>query len=307
MIKQIAVDPELFCQWEHHRALRNEFAVERGRLIAQFPKKWKALVRDLIEKWEREERLPTMKANTIRNWLSVPSGGADTRFIRSRADYDGNEPWRSNAEVQAEHFDLILSHQEFGVANAILADPDLDYLTDPRFKIDTQNRVPRNAASIVECVWPLVRISTCVRIVEPNFVPSEVRFMRPLERLVDRLFAEQSPIKLIELHVSRPAGFSNTTIRNFYSQIDPILRSGYQLRVFFWADGRERLHERYLLTDCGGIESSWGWDEGAATETTPVKILEESIWKKEWNRYQIGSPDFQIDPDQHVLLIGIPG
>jgi hypothetical protein len=262
------------------------------------------LVRDLIEKWEREETLPPVKANSIRNWLSVPSGGADTRFIRSRADYNANEPWLSNAELQAEHFDLILCAQKLGVSNAILADPDLDYLTDPRFKLDTQNRVPRNAASLIECVWPLVRISTCVRIVEPNFVPTEVRFMRPLECLVDRLYAEQSRIKLVELHVSRPAGFSNTTIRNFHSQIDPILRSGYQLRVFFWADGSERLHERYVLTDFGGIESSWGWDEGSATETTPVKILEEHIWKKEWARYQVGSTDFHIDPDQHVILIG---
>jgi len=128
--------------------------------------------------------------------------------------------------------------------------------------------------------------------------------MRPLERLVDRLFAEQSPIKLVELHVSRPPGFSNTTIHNFSSLIDPILRSGYQLRVFFWADGRERLHERYVLTDFGGIESSWGWDEGQPTETTPVKILEEQVWREEWDRYQIGCTDFDIDPDRHVLLIG---
>lgn len=304
MIKQVALDPELFSQWEHYRALRSEFAVERGRMIAQFPKKWKSLVHALVEKWEREGRLPPIKANTIRNWLFVQSGVSDSRFIRSRAAYDGNETWHTNAQAQSEHFDLILSHHEIEGAKAVFADPEFDYLTDPRFKIDTQNRVQRNAASIVECIWPLVRISTCIRIVEPNFVPTEVRFMRPLERLVERLFVEESAIKLVELHVLRTDGFSNATKRNFSDHIDPILRSGYQVKVFFWADGRERLHERYLLTDLGGIESSWGWDEGKDTETTPVKILEEHMWRRELERYQIGSADFNLDPNQHVLIIG---
>lgn len=304
MIKGVALDPELFCQWDHHRVLRHAFAVERGRLIVQFPKKWKGLVRELSERWEKEGKLTSVKAETIRNWLSVPSGGADQRFVRSSAGYDGNRSWPSNAEAQAEHFDLILSDQKFEAPNAILADAELDYLSDPRFKIETQDRVPRRAHSLVQCVWPLIRISSRIRIVEPNFNPTEVRFMNPLEHLVDRLFAEQSPTKLVELHVLRRDCFSNATIRNFADRINPILRSGYQVKVFFWADGRERLHDRYLLTDCGGIESTWGWDEGKPTETTPVKILEENTWKKEWDRYQIGSADFDLDPNQHVLLIG---
>ncbi|MDP1589593.1 MAG: hypothetical protein Q8M07_17705 [Prosthecobacter sp.] len=304
MIKKIALDPELFCQWEHHRALRHEFAVEKGRLIAAFPKKWKVLVRALSETLEANGKLSSLKAETIRNWLAVSSGGDDPRFIRCGCAYDGAKAWHLNAEDQAQSFDVILSQHAIGAANAILADSELEYQNDSRFKASTQDRVPRNANALIACVWPLVRASSSIRIVEPNFIPNEDRFMKPFECLVDRLVSDGSSIKLVELHVLRSPSFSDTTKRNYKNTIDPILRTGYQVKVFFWADGRERLHDRYLLTDRGGIDLTWGWDEGQPTETTPVKILEEHMWRKEWDRYRIGTADFNIDPLQHVMLIG---
>lgn len=52
----------------------------------------------------------------------------------------------------------------------------------------------------------------------------------------------------------------------------------------------ERLHERYVLTDRGGLKFGVGLDCGDHGETTPVDILEEHFRRDCWNDYQRVSP-----------------
>jgi len=309
MIKDIALDPELFCQWQHHKVLRHEFSVEKGRLIAGFPKKWKKLVREKSEALEKSGELSSVKADTIRNWLAVSPGHEDQRFFASAGVYDWGKAWHLNAEDQAASFAAVLSHREIEMPNAVLADDDLNYLQDQRLMGVTQVTVQRRKKPLIDCIWPLLRISSQIRIIEPNFNPNRPRFRDTLEELLDRLHREGSNVREVEIHVRNPDDQShdeppNFTRQEMISKLTPLLRTGWRLKVLLWTKGREKLHARYLITDRGGVKIDWGWDEGEYdTETTPLELLTTQRWNQEWNRYMPGSADFELNSNNDIILI----
>ena len=311
MIKEIAVDPELFCKWNHHLALRHAFGVDQARVIAGFPKKWKRLIKDEVERAQQAEEIGAIKGQTIINWLSAHEGTRDMRLVRCGAEFDGTKGWHLNAEDRHANLDAILSHREIDVENAILADDDQDYVQDPRFVATTQTTIQRQTQSIIDCIWPLLKGSTVMKLVEPHFNPREARFRDVLEGILDRLSNEDSKVREVELHIKNPDDRSLRDLEppkfsaaDLKRHLSPLLRSGWQLRIHLWTRGREKLHPRYLLTDRGGIQIDHGWDKGQFdTETTPIHILSTERWQQEMNRYCIGTNDFVIDPETDVIEI----
>jgi hypothetical protein len=311
MIKEIALDPCLFAQWQHHLALRDAFAVDKGRVIAAFPKKWRGHVREEVRRLEATGQIAPVKAKTLLNWLEIPVGSRDNRIVSSKANYDGNKAWHLNASDEWQAFGAILSHQEIETPNAILADEDQDYLRDPKFSTDTQRTIPRHRTSIIDSVWPLLSDSKVVKLIEPHFNPHKARFCNVLEALLDRMHAEGSTVREIELHVRHPEDRDPAdrdapifTHKELKTKLSTLLRTGWTLKVHLWTRERERMHPRYLLTDRGGIQIDHGWDEGEhASETTPILLLTQQRWNQEMTRYQLGSPDFAMNPETDIVII----
>jgi hypothetical protein len=311
MIKEIALDPCLFAQWGHHLALRDAFGVEKGRVISAFPKKWRGHVREEVNRLEAAGQLGPVKAKSLLAWLDVPAGSRDHRMVVNKANYDSNKAWHLNAEDAWRSFDAILSVKEIDVANAILADDDQEYLRDPKLSADIQCTIQRQRGPMVECVWPLLRDSKMVKLIEPHFNPNKPRFRNVLEALLDRLHTEGASIREIELHVRHPEDRASNdldppsfTIPELRSKLSPLLRTDWGLRIHLWKRGREKMHPRYLLTDRGGIQIDHGWDEGEhPTETTPVLLLTQTRWAQEMARYQLGSADFKITPESDVIVV----
>jgi hypothetical protein len=311
MIKEIALDPRLFAQWPHHKALRDAFGVEKGRVISAFPKKWRRHVREEVSRLEGLGEIGSVKAQSILQWLDVLPGTHEMRMVASKVGYDGSKGWHLNATDAWQSFDAILSAKKIETPNAILADEDQEYLRDPRFAAETRRPVQRRKKPIVDCVWPLLRGSKELRLVEPHFNPHKARFRDVLEALLDRLHAEESLIREIALHVRHPQDKNpndlappSFTIEELKANLSPLLRTGWSLRVHLWTRGREKMHPRYLLTDRGGIQIDYGWDEGELdTETTPIMLLPHADWEREMRRYQPGSPDFTMDAVSDIVVI----
>jgi len=311
MIKEIALDPCLFALWQHHLALREAFGVEKGRVISAFPKKWKGLVRDEVNRLIAEGLIGDTKGKSILAWLTVPFGTTDARMVSCAALYDGTKPWHFNATAHWRVLDAIHSHREIGAENALFADDDHEYLRDPKFSAETQRTIQRKRQPIVECAWQLLRDSKVVRLIEPHFNPHKPRFRDVLEALLDRLHNEGSSIREIELHVKHPNDKDPQdptppifTASELKGKLSPLLRSDWKLRVHLWTRGREKMHPRYLLTDRGGIQIDHGWDEGEYdTETTPIMLLSRARWEQEMERYKLGSADFEIDAKTDLIEI----
>lgn len=311
MIKEIALDPCLFAQWQHHLALRDAFGVEKGRVIAAFSKKWKGLVRDEVNRLVELGKIGPVKAQSVIRWLQAPTGAPDVRMVASKAAYDGTKAWHLNATDAWKSFDAILSHHEVETPNALVADDDHEYVLDPKFRAETQRTIQRRRGPMMECVRPLLRDSKVVKLIEPHFNPNKRRFRDVLESMLDQLRSAGSVIPEIELHIRHPedrdshdTAAPGFTMSDLKRNLSPLLCSGWSLRVHLWTRGRERMHPRYLLTDRGGIQIDHGWDEGEHdTETTPILLLNRSRWEQEMQRYHAGSTDFCMNPATDLVEI----
>jgi hypothetical protein len=311
MIKEIALDPCLFAQWPHHLALRDAFGVEKGRVISAFSKKWKGLVREEVNRLIAAELIGDNKGKSILAWLTVPFGTPETRMVTSAAAYDGNKPWHLNAEDNWPSFDAILSHREVTAENAVFADDEFEYLRHAKLSPETQRTIARQRGPIVNCAWPLLRDSKVVKLIEPHFNPHKARFCNVLEALLDRMHAEGSTVREIELHVRHPEDRDPAdrdapifTHKELNNRLSRLLRKGWTLKVHLWTREREKMHPRYLLTDRGGIQIDHGWDEGEhPTESTPILLLTQQRWQQEMTRYQLGSPDFAMNPETDIVII----
>ena len=90
MIHEFALDPGVLSTWSSFRYFYDHFGAEHGRLISQFPRKWKKMVYDAcsrcadIEKKKIEERLTDI----------------NNKLVRMSREYNNSMPWFENAEAQ---------------------------------------------------------------------------------------------------------------------------------------------------------------------------------------------------------------
>ena len=58
--------------------------------------------------------------------------------------------------------------------------------------------------------------------------------------------------------------------------------------------GGDLLHDRFILTDLGGVEFSMGLDDGDAGQVTKVHILSDNSYKTTWDKYLSETPAYEF-------------
>ena len=76
------------------------------------------------------------------------------------------------------------------------------------------------------------------------------------------------------------------------------------VHIYRWRqrDGGEKLHNRYVLTELGGVQFHVGLDEGNPGETDEVDLLEEKVYAIRRSQYDPKAPAF--DPADDVTIQG---
>ena len=66
--------------------------------------------------------------------------------------------------------------------------------------------------------------------------------------------------------------------------LSPMLQQHVECRVFAWAETRNgvRMHNRYVLTEVGGIAAQHGLDSGGAGETDDLTVLSAEQHRARW-------------------------
>ena len=80
--------------------------------------------------------------------------------------------------------------------------------------------------------------------------------------------------------------------------LNDCLQPNQSIRVVRWEQrgGGEKLHDRYFLTNIGGIKFSQGIDKGQLGETTDLDILNKEQYELRWNQY-LNTPAFDLAPN----------
>ena len=85
-------------------------------------------------------------------------------------------------------------------------------------------------------------------------------------------------------------------------QLPQKIPAGISLRIVRWKERNQGdgLHNRYILTDRGGIRMAWGLDEGHPGQTDDISLLKPSIYKERWKQYCEEPTAFEFVDECHI-------
>jgi len=216
----------------------------------------------------------------------------NTKLIKTSRGYNPAKKWQENAE--AEHsiypFRAIITDSNPNDIPEVLIADDMDE-TSPLWNVPGDYHILRLPEVMAENVGGLLTLSTEILFIDPHFSPANGRFCCSLEQFVLKILNARRPIKRIEYHLkyddTKPDGkwFKSEC----ESRISRLIPQGIKLRLVRWQekDRGERFHDRYILTEVGGISFSGGLDAGKYGETTYIALMRYETRSEIWRRYQL--------------------
>ena len=180
MLREFAIDPTMFDGWEKYSRIVQDCGVEHGRLISDFPNRWRKMV------WEAFVANPkrTARESQLMEYdLQTRSPG---RLIPSCRRYDFNDKsldWLMQAERehQQKPFCAIVAAANPRSSSSVLIASELDKDDDRcAWKVKREDSIPRTPAALAGLGRPLFAISKQVRLVDYNLAPEALRYQEKL-------------------------------------------------------------------------------------------------------------------------------
>ncbi len=277
MLAEYALEPELLGNWRDYRFFVSQFGPSKGRLISRYPRKWKRLVIEAAQQAADVEYLKIEES--LKN--------IDSMMLSRSHQWDPHQEWLSNA--LAEHtkrpFRGILARSKPADSTVVLSGDDIDP-ADPSpphiWSVRLSVQIPRTAQEMANCVAPLLRHCKRVLFVDPHYDPSNRRHNLPLRAFLSMIASRDpqiAPPAVMEYHTSDKNKDIATFTGNLHRRIKPALPASSRLTVVRWRG--EELHNRYVLTDRGGVMFGAGLDQDDTlppTEDTVTLLAEQSCW-----------------------------
>lgn len=319
MIHEFALDPALVALWSDRREFQRyggKFGIGTPRIMCRVPHRhWRRLVREAFE---------------------VLVAGLDAAKIQARrknlesllvASLDGGTSRRS-CECTAAWFELAAREHRRRAFQALLVDAataaqeaELPILRDAEFNEEgppwrpPHDVVRREPDALADALAPLLSFARVVRVVEPHFDPSKAKWRNTVALLVERAVRRREPLEwpTVEIHtcVSRGRGMRPVEgqtraeqeakaeeVLSALNRLMPQLPAGLEVAVFCWAErvGAPEFHDRFLLTDFGGLHLGKGLDadeEARGTDETITLLPREMYWTH-LKRYSPASREFDL-------------
>lgn len=281
MIKEFALEPDaITASYREFCYFTEKFGVSQGRVISEFPKKWRRMVCESaqrthagrVEFTKIVERLKLLKGEVV--------------FDAGRPGGDGNKEWINRAldEHARQPFSAIIARENPTAHTAVLVSAELDD-SEARFQATGQRHITRTAAQIVDSVGLLLAASKTVKLIDPHFDPTKPRWRRMLGRVINVLSSNGQAGVTLEIHCASK-GSPSYLQACFDSRIPNMLPVGITVQVFLHSEAA--MHNRFILTSVGGASYHTGLDDnedGNSTPTDVVSLLAPSVLATEWATY----------------------
>jgi hypothetical protein len=302
MIFEYAIDPKLAVHWGKDRGefrlYKKLIGLGNPRIMSEFPK---------LKNWRRQFRRAAAGSddNELLRITEIFTIMTERMVRRSTDGYDGKMSWLENA-IQAdrnEPFKAILSLDNPGNHAKVLG---FDVIDDhPLWNVDSQAICARLATDMSCAISAMLSNCREIYFIDPHFGPENARHRRPLAAFLSAIKKRTNKLlpEIIEIHTS---GKSDTTFfkDTCVEMLPEIIPKGMKIKLKRWNQkiGGEKLHERYILTDIGGIKVGPGLDDGNVGETFEATLLDRSLYSQRWTDY-ISKPAFDLS-EKPLLIIG---
>jgi hypothetical protein len=303
MIYEYALQPELVCTWTNHllcSLIKGQFGLDRGRLVSrypsQYPSQWKELV---VESYERNasRRPDTQKERAKKQWerkrLEELLQRLGEVFInRDNPLWTNDLDWLSNAVAEHKRgkFRAILASENVRDVKEALTINDL-HDHNPLWSIPQGGiAVSRDPEKMANVVAPLLKSARNVIFVDPHFQPNLHKNLEPLKLFLKIMAASQNVTKkqIVEIHCNaNKCGEYGWFKEECESQLPDVIPNNMKVTIFYLQEknGGEALHNRYILTEIGGIGFGYGLDKGNKGQNDDLYLMGSDQLTLRWSQY----------------------
>ena len=271
MLKEYALDPGLLSNWRDFRFFVGQFGAAQGRFISRFPKKWKKMVFEAAQSAKDVEYVRIEEALTR----------IDKVMLIRDFDYEKGHEWVRNAveENQKRPFHSIVSTKNHGSATNLLIGDDIDP-TDPPvlWIVPTSIHIKREPTPMANCVLALLSQCDEALFIDPYFGPGKKKHTDPLKMFLQAIVSRgtrRMPSR-IEYHGGNQDQDTTKYQSDLEQWVKPSLPAGVTFSVIRW--NKDQMHNRYILTDRGGVMFGQGLDDGrdSAVKHDTVSLLDDN-------------------------------
>ena len=289
MIYEYAVDPSIAATWTQlrdGRFFKDRFGLGTPRIVSSFPHSWRKLVLGEVDQFRQYRDLEISRMVTLLDRMCHPT------IRRCASNWDINKSWLENAEIEHSHtpFDAILAKSNPRSHERVICADSIDDNT-PLWSRKRNYTVERDER-VQELVRPMLRIATKVIFVDPYFCTDE-RFLQPMKRYLEVIMIERNRYwksrsdvgSVPQIEICR----SWKSRHLCESKLSAIVPRQLNLIVSTLKQRScgESLHNRYILTDVGGLLFGHGLDDRQGTHDDLVLLDEVPYWIR-WNQYANG-------------------
>ena len=279
MIFEFAISPSLCTDYKNLQLFLQSFGNGEGRLLSDIPRKrWMRLARQLIKASDNGQ---VMKKRLV---VAVERLSRKALHRRNYAPDVGEKSWLDHAV--AAHVDrpfkAILTDYYNGNEECIIS-CDQDFIDDKRWTIPLDSEVERNEAIMIQAIRPMLDCAREVILIDRNFAPDKYRWRRFPIKLVEFLSGRTfSPsIGRVDFHLGDYVSPNHLHVL-CSNHIAGDLPAGIKVNFFIWP--RDELHDRYILTDVGGVRFGIGLDiwDGSGPEKVEISRIAEETRLRWW-------------------------
>ena len=294
MIFEFAIEPELVATWHDRHAARyfsDQFRTGAPRVVSKYPSNWKRRI------WDAFNALGVADDNTRPIMTALIESLSENLIGRPDHIWDESVSWLENAlhEHGRIPFHAILARSSVAGCEAVLREADID--RHPLWDLPSDRSVNRTANELADAIAPLLRIGKRIILVDYMLGLESPRYRQSVAAYLQKIATNRpnGPPDLVEI-VTTAGGepdFFNATCR---SELPRLIPAGMKVRI--WKIGRlpegTGVHNRFVLTDRGGISFGWGLDRGRKQDEDDLTILGKERLDRRWQQYSDLPNHFEI-------------
>jgi hypothetical protein len=278
MLNEYAIEPELFDNWERFRYLIEKFGVENGRLISQYPLEWRKAVYNATIGFKPVQR--SYVEECLRRLVLMSRNG----------EWNDELNWLENAieEHSKRSFHAIISNINPNNHSHVLINEEI-HDGQPLMQASRSVQIKRTSQEMALCVKNLFYSSKQIMFIDPHFSKANNRHFRPLGEFLKLIEEARNlrgvSVNWLEYHTDNKT--DESFFKNRCDQRLPVLiPQGMILQIVRWPE--DELHNRFILTDIGGVMFGTGLDDnedGNSTDWEDVNLLDYSHYQELWRKH----------------------
>jgi len=213
----------------------------------------------------------------------------DRRIRREDCDYDGTLSWLENAESENERraFHAILAQNNPRRHKKVLTNDNLN--ANQLWNVQKQVYCQRRAQDMANSVEAILSNCSEIHFIDRHFGPEMLRWRRPLEAFLQVISTNRiyrPSIGKIVVHTSDIRDFASFR-QDCEDHLKKRVPKGTCLTLQRWKDkpDGEKMHDRYILSDIGGVKVDPGIDDSYRGGNFVAMLLERHLYEKYWNDF----------------------